>query len=133
MSDEIVPSAKPGTWNDLRIEIIIGTLLRTGVILAAAVVLFGGVLYLVRHGHEIPDYRTFHGEPESLKSPKDIVHGAFGMSARAIIQMGLLLLIATPVARVAFSAVAFAIEHDYMYVVITLIVLAILSYSLFSS
>ena len=133
MSDEIVPSAKPGTWNDLRIEIIIGTLLRTGVILAAAVVLFGGVLYLVRHGHEIPDYRTFHGEPESMKSPKDIVHGAFGMSARAIIQMGLLLLIATPVARVAFSAVAFAIEHDYMYVVITLIVLAILSYSLFSS
>jgi uncharacterized membrane protein len=55
------------------------------------------------------------------------------MSARAIIQLGLLLLIATPVARVAFSAVAFAIEHDYMYVVITLIVLAILSYSLFSS
>jgi uncharacterized membrane protein len=133
MSDEMVTSAKPGTWNDLRIEIIIGTLLRTGVILAAAVVLFGGALYLVRHGHEIPDYRTFHGEPESLKSPKDIVHGVFGMSARAIIQLGLLLLIATPVARVAFSAVAFAIEHDYMYVVITLIVLAILSYSLFSS
>ena len=133
MSDEMVTSAKPGTWNDLRIEIIIGTLLRTGVILAAAVVLFGGALYLVRHGHEIPDYRTFHGEPESLKSPKDIVHGVFGMSARAIIQLGLLLLIATPVARVAFSAVAFAIEHDYMYVVITLIVLAILSYSLFAS
>jgi uncharacterized membrane protein len=133
MSDGIVTPAKAGTWNDLRIEIIIGTLLRTGVILAASVVLFGGVLYLVRHGHEIPDYRTFHGEPENLKSPKDIVHGVFGMSARAIIQLGLLLLIATPVARVAFSAVAFAIEHDYMYVVITLIVLAILSYSLFSS
>ena len=133
MSDESVTAAKPESWDDQRIEIIIGTLLRTGVILAAAVVLVGGVLYLARHGHEIPDYRTFHGEPESMKSPKDIVHGAFGMSARAIIQMGLLLLIATPVARVAFSAVAFAIEHDYMYVVITLIVLAILSYSLFSS
>jgi uncharacterized membrane protein len=133
MSDGIVTPAKAGTWNDLRIEIIIGTLLRTGVILAASVVLFGGVLYLVRHGHEIPDYRTFHGEPENLKSPKDIVHGVFDVNARAIIQLGLLLLIATPVARVAFSAVAFAIEHDYMYVVITLIVLAILSYSLFSS
>ncbi len=133
MSDGIVTPAKAGTWNDLRIEIIIGTLLRTGVILAAAVVLVGGVLYLVRHGHEIPDYRTFHGEPENLKSPKDIVHGVFDVNARAIIQLGLLLLIATPVARVAFSAVAFAIEHDYMYVVITLIVLAILSYSLFSS
>ncbi len=133
MNDEIVTSSKPGKWNDLRIEIIIGTLLRTGVILAASVVLLGGVLYLVRHGHEIASYRTFHGEPESLKSPKDIVHGVFGVKAQAIIQLGLLLLIATPVARVAFSAVAFAIEHDYMYVVITLIVLAVLSYSLFVS
>lgn len=133
MSDEIVASAKPGTWNDLKIEIIIGTLLRTGVILAASVVLFGGVLHLVRHGHEIANYSTFHGEPESLKSPKDIVHGVFNVSARAIIQLGLLLLIATPVARVAFSAVAFAIERDHMYVVITLIVLAVLSYSLFAS
>ena len=133
MSDELLTATKPGTWNDLKIEIIIGTLLRTGVILAASVVLFGGVLYLVRHGHEVANYSTFHGEPESLKSPKDIVHGVFEVSARAIIQLGLLLLIATPVARVAFSAVAFAIEHDHMYVVITLIVLAVLSYSLFSS
>ena len=133
MNSENVTAEKPGTWNDLRIEIIIGTLLRTGVILAAAVVLFGGVLYLVRHGHEVPHYSTFSGEPESLKSPKDIVHGVMGMSARAIIQLGLLLLIATPVARVAFSAVAFAIERDYMYVVITLVVLAILSYSLFAA
>ena len=53
------------------------------------------------------------------------------MNGRAIIQLGLLLLIATPVARVLFSAIAFAIERDYMYVVITLIVLAILLYSLF--
>ncbi|MGA2903144.1 MAG: DUF1634 domain-containing protein [Candidatus Korobacteraceae bacterium] len=133
MSDESLTPAKPGSWNDERIEVIIGALLRTGVILAAAVVLFGGVLYLVRHGHDIPDYRTFHGEPESLKSPTEIVHGVLGMGGRAIIQFGLLLLIATPVARVAFSAVAFAIEGDRMYVVITLIVLAILCYSLFGS
>src|ERR1700691_4521617 len=133
MSDESLTSAKPGSWDDQRIEVIIGTLLRTGVILAAAVVLVGGILYLARHGHEVASYSTFHGEPESLKSPKDIVHGVFEVSARAIIQLGLLLLIATPVARVAFSAVAFAIEHDYMYVVITLVVLGILLYSLFGT
>jgi uncharacterized membrane protein len=121
------------SWNDQRIEIIIGTLLRTGVMLAATVVLIGGVLYLARHGHEVPNYTTFHGEPESLKSVKDIVHGALGGSARAIIQLGLLLLIATPVARVVFSAVAFAVERDYMYVVITLIVLGVLLYSLLAS
>ncbi len=112
---------------------IIGTLLRTGVILSAAVVLFGGMLYLSRHGHEIPSFTTFHGEPENLKSPIEIVHGVMQMNARAIIQFGLLLLIATPVARVVFSAVAFAIERDHLYVVITLIVLAVLLYSLLSS
>ena len=121
------------SWDDQRIEVIIGTLLRTGVILAAAVVLIGGMLYPVRHGHEVPNYTTFHGEPEGLKSVSDIVHGALGRGASAIIQLGLLLLIATPVARVIFSAIAFAIEHDYMYVVITLIVLGVLLYSLLAS
>lgn len=118
-------------WDDQRIEIIIGALLRTGVILAAAVVLFGAVVYLAHHGNEVPNYAVFRGEPENLKSASDIVHGALGMSGQAIIQLGLLLLIATPVARVLFSAIAFAIERDYMYVVITLVVLATLLYSLF--
>ena len=102
-------------------------------ILAAAVVLFGAVLYLARHGHEIPNYTAFHGEPESLKSPVDIFQGVMQMNARAIIQLGLLLLIATPVARVLFSAIAFAMERDRMYVVITLIVFAILMFSLFGA
>jgi uncharacterized membrane protein len=133
MSGENLTSAQAGRWDDQRIEVIIGTLLRTGVILSAAVVLFGGILYLTRHGHEVPNYTAFHGEPEDLKSPREIFHDALGMNARAIIQLGLLLLIATPVARVVFSAVAFAIEHDYMYVVITLIVLAVLIYSLSGS
>jgi uncharacterized membrane protein len=120
-------------WNDQRIEIIIGALLRTGVMLAAAVVLCGAVVYFARHGSEVPNYSVFHGEPENLKSVGAIVHGALGMSGRAIIQLGLLLLIATPVARVLFSAIAFALERDYMYVVITLIVLGILLYSLIGS
>jgi len=131
MSDEAIQAEQPGGWNDLRIEIIVGVLLRTGVILAASVVLFGGVLYLWRYGHEIPNYIAFHGEPEQLKSPVDIFQGAMHLSARAIIQFGLLLLIATPVARVLFSAIAFVLERDSMYVVITLIVLGVLLYSLF--
>jgi len=121
------------SWNDLRIEVIIGALLRTGVILAAAVVLFGAVVYLARHGQQVASYGVFHGEPEALKSLTGIIHGALHMSGRAIIQLGLLLLIATPVARVAFSAVAFAIEGDYLYVWITLFVLGVLLYSLFGS
>jgi uncharacterized membrane protein len=120
-------------WDDQRIEVIIGTLLRTGVILAAIVVLAGGILYLVRHGHEIANYASFHGEPANLKSLAPVLHGAAHGTGRAIIQFGLLLLIATPVARVLFSAAAFALERDFMYVVITLIVFAILMYSLFGS
>jgi len=123
-------SAKPGQWNDQRIEIIIGALLRTGVLLAAALVLAGGALYLNRHGHDVPNYHVFHGESGALKSAGAIVTGARTLRGQAIIQLGLLVLIATPVARVAFSAIAFAIERDYMYVVITLIVLGILLYSL---
>jgi len=120
-------------WNDQRIEIIIGSLLRAGVMLAAAVVLFGAVLYLTRHGHETINYATFHGEPEALKSIPEVLKGVASLHARSIIQFGLLLLIATPIARVLFSAVAFAMEKDYLYVVITLIVLAVLLYSLLGS
>jgi uncharacterized membrane protein len=132
MKEEQV-STEQGGWNDLRIEIIVGVLLRTGVILAAAVVLCGAVLFLARHGHEVPNYTSFRGEPENLKSPVQIVHGVMDVRARAIIQLGLLLLIATPVARVLFSAIAFAFERDWMYVVITMIVFGVLMFSLFGS
>jgi uncharacterized membrane protein len=133
MKEEPTGPEQASGWNDLRIEIIVGVLLRTGVILAATVVLFGAVLYLSRHGHEVPNYTTFHGEPQSLKSPTDVIHGVTQLRARAIIQLGLLLLIATPVARVLFSAIAFALERDAMYVGITLFVLAILLLSLFGA
>ncbi len=120
-------------WGDQRIEIIIGALLRTGVLLSASVVLIGGVIYLAHHGHEAIHYSTFNGEPANLKSIPGIVESMAGFHGQAIIQFGLLLLIATPVARVAFAAIGFAMERDYMYVVITLIVLAVLLYSLFGS
>ncbi len=120
-------------WTDQRIEIIIGSLLRTGVLLAGAVVLIGAVVYLAHHGHDVTHYTTFQSEPEALKGVGSVIEGIATLHARSIIQFGLLLLIATPIARVAFAAVAFALEKDYMYVVITLIVLGILLYSLFGS
>ena len=56
--------------------------------------------------------------------------GVAGFQCRGIIQFGLVLLIATPVARVAFSVAAFALQRDNTYVAITLIVLAVLLFSL---
>ncbi len=117
-------------WDDQRIEFIIGHLLRAGVLLSATVVILGGIIYLVRHGHTIADYRTFQGEVSSLRTLAGIFHGALQLSGSAIIQLGLLLLIATPIARVIFSAIAFARERDYLYVAFTLAVLAVLTYSL---
>jgi uncharacterized membrane protein len=117
-------------WSDQQVEEIVGNLLRVGVILAAVVVLSGGILYLFRYGHTLPDYQVFRGEPADLRSVSGIMSAALSLRRRGVIQLGLLLLIATPVARVAFSVVAFALEHDRTYVIVTLIVLAILLYSI---
>ena len=117
-------------WTDQYVEELLGTLLRTGVILAAATVLFGGTVYLARHGLAAPQYHVFVGEPTDLRTLSGIMKDVLSFRGRGIIQFGLLLLIATPIARVAFSVVAFAIQRDRLYVVATLIVLAVLMYSL---
>lgn len=119
-----------GQWNDQRTEVVIGVLLQAGVMLAASVVLVGAIVFLVRHGSSIPSYHVFQGEPTDLRTLSGIFHDALAFEGRGIIQLGLLILIATPVARVVFSIAAFAMERDSMYVTITLIVLAILIFSL---
>ncbi len=113
-----------------RFEQFLGNLLRAGVVVAGAVVLLGAVVYLYRHGGERPHAAVFRGEPADLRHPVSIVEDALRLSGRGIIQLGLLLLAATPVARVAFSVVGFLRERDTTYVVLTLIVLGVLLYSL---
>ncbi len=112
---------------DDRMDQIIGQLLRAGVILAAAVVLAGGVWYLTTAGEKAPAYHPFRPDVQGLHAFSTLPH------PQALILLGLLILIATPVARVAFSLIAFAIEGDRLYVVFTLTVLAILLYSLGTS
>jgi uncharacterized membrane protein len=119
----------PG-WTDQRVDAIIGNLLRVGVLLAATVVLLGGGLYLVQRGSTVPDYRVFHGEPAYLRGVSGILREARALDGRGLIQLGLLLLLATPIARVGFSVVAFALQRDRTYVLVTVIVLAVLLYSL---
>lgn len=120
-------------WYDQRIENIIAQLLRAGVLAAALVVIGGAIPYLGFQPRARVSYHTFRNEPENLKAVHGIVASAFSGSVPAIMQLGLLLLIATPIARVIFSVFAFAKEGDYMYVGFTLVVLAVLLYSLFGS
>jgi len=117
-------------WTDEQAEQIIGNLLRIGVSIAAVVVSLGGLIYLFRHGAALPQYQVFRGEPADLRTVSGIVTDVLSFRARGLIQLGLLLLIATPVARVAFSVFAFARQRDRTYVVVTLIVLSILIFSL---
>ena len=125
--------AFPKHLDDERVERWIARLLRAGVLLAAFVVIAGAVLYLAAHPRDRVSYHTFHGEPDELKTVSGIVRWALRADPRGIMQFGLLLLIATPIARVLFSAAAFTRERDLMYVLFTLVVLAVLLYSLFGS
>jgi uncharacterized membrane protein len=121
----------PSRWNDERVERILGALLQSGVIISGLVVLAGGIFYLLRYAHLPVRYENFDPERASLRSLSDVGNSALHGDGRAIIQCGLLLLIATPVARVVFSIFAFALEKDRLYVVLTVIVFLILIYSLF--
>jgi len=119
-------------WAERDVELYIGKLLRYGVILSCAITIFGGIIYLFQHHGTIPDYsptpsgQPFPGVAGYLRELSSILPRILDLDGAAIIQLGVVVLIATPVLRVAFSAIAFLIEKDYMYVVITLIVLGII-------
>lgn len=113
-------------WVDNALSIV----LRTGVIIAAFLVGLGSVPHLVRHAIPVVDYRVFQGEPSELRSISGVLREALAFHGRGLIQLGLLVLIATPIARVILSVFVFLYERDWVYVFITLAVLGILLYSL---
>jgi len=126
-----VETARHGI-SEKRFESVMGALLRAGVILAAAIVLSGGAMYLLKFDSVRPDYRVFRSEANDLRYMHGILGAAAAGHPRGLIQLGLLLLIATPVARVAFSVIAYVSERDWLYAAITLFVLGVLLYSLTS-
>ncbi len=123
----------PSAQADQALEVAIGRMLRIGVTIAAAVILTGGLVYL-RHGAgPAPDYRHFHVAPQEALSIRGTFTGIVRGSSLSIIQLGVLLLIATPVVRVVFALVGFAREGDRLYASISAAVLAILVFSLLHS
>ena len=116
--------------SDHAVEQFVGRLLQIGVAISAIVTCIGGLMLLARHGREIPSYTPFRGEPDHLRTLDGIFRGAMELDAPSVIQLGLVLLIATPVLRVAFTLVAFMLQRDRTYVVVTAIVLAVLIYGL---
>jgi len=124
-------SPAPTLQQDQRLNQIMAVLLRTGVLLAAGLVFVGGIIFLMRHPQPTTNYGVFHGEPEELRTISGIFREARQLHGRGLIQLGLLLLIATPVARVLFSVFAFLYERDWTYLAVTILVWSLLTYSLF--
>jgi uncharacterized membrane protein len=129
---EPAPRASASRWSDHEVEQLVGRLLQLGVLIATVVVLAGGAMLIGTHGGSIADFRIFRGESSMLRSVSAAAHGAFTLDPRGMVQLGLVLLIATPVARVALTLVAFLIQRDRLYVVLTAIVLVLLLFGLFA-
>jgi len=117
-------------WTDVDVARVVSAVLRGGLLLAAIVAASGGLLYLLHHARDPVAYQAFNGEPQTLRSIGGILTGVGRGEAQAIIQLGLVLLIGTPVARVALSLLGFYLERDRRYMAITTLVLAILLFSL---
>jgi len=114
---------------DHQLELIIGKILRVGVIVSALVTLGGGIVYLASGVTKV-DYHVFRGEPISLRRVADIVANAAALRPEGIMQFGIVLLLATPLARVILSAISFAIQRDVLYLVVTAMVFSVLLFSL---
>ncbi len=117
-------------YSDKDVQLILGTLLRVGVMVSMIVIFAGGTLYLFGRYSEVIDYRVFDPHKTGLTSIASVYKGVVHLDGSAITQFGVLLLIFTPVARVVFSVFSFLVERDYLYVLIGLLVLAIILVSL---
>jgi uncharacterized membrane protein len=127
-------SSKPETgrgWTDDQMDRVIGNLLRFGLLISAAIVLIGAAIFLARHGGEKASYSIFRGAPRNYREIKSILAETVQFHGRGFIMVGLILLIATPVARVAFSVLAFLRKRDYVFSAVTIFVLSILLFSIF--
>lgn len=113
-----------------KMDEVIGNILRIGVVTAAAIVLLGGIIYLAGNAHSTVSYRAFSTAAGYSHSLPGLIAKAASFDSYSIIQLGLLVLIATPIARVLFSAAAFAVQKDFVYAAFTLAVFGLLLYSL---
>ncbi|KFF02315.1 DUF1634 domain-containing protein [Chryseobacterium luteum] len=119
-------------FTDVDLNRSVGNLLRLGVILSVITSLIG-FIKLFTEGFKMPKKYT----SLDMGSSSEKVWGMFWNSlckgeGMAIIQLGILLLIFTPLVRIIFALIGYLKEKDYVYVVISSIVLAIMAVSFFT-
>jgi uncharacterized membrane protein len=125
------PARKTGDngFDDEKMEYAMGMLLRLGVLLAATVVIAGGAMYLADHHGTQVSYRHFVGHPISVRHPAEMT----GPTSLAVLDVGILLLVAVPIARVAFAVVAFLVERDWLYTAVSALILTVLVWGMLRS
>jgi uncharacterized membrane protein len=119
-------------FKDRDMQLLLSHVLRAGTITSISVVIIGGIFFICRHGQSAADYHTFKGIPNFIQNASGIFHGIWALHGQAMIQFGIVLLIATPILRIVFSAIGFVLEKDYMYLGISLVVLSIIFFSMMS-
>jgi uncharacterized membrane protein len=119
-------------FKDRDMQVLLGHVLRAGTIISVSIVFIGGIFFIYRHGQSITDYHKFNGIPNFVQTASGIFHGIWALKGQAMIQLGIALLIATPIIRIIFSAIGFVLEKDYMYLGISLLVLGIIFFSMMS-
>jgi uncharacterized membrane protein len=133
LREKPVAEGNEGHFDDRMMETIMGRLLQVGVLLASFVMMAGGILYMRAHHAAMPDYRVFQSEPQALRHVAGVLKGVAAGDSAAVIQLAVLLLIATPVARVVFALIAFGIERDKLYIAVSAVVLAVLLFGFLRS
>jgi uncharacterized membrane protein len=118
------------TPGEQRFDLLLAHVLRTGVLVAAALVIAGAIVYFAHGQYALPRFSQFVPEPGDLRSVGGILADARQLNGPGLMQLGVLALIATPIVRVAFSVVVFLRERDWLYSGVTLIVLALLLYGI---
>lgn len=122
-----------GNWNDENIDRRMGRLLQTGVAVSGLVMALGAAVYLAHHWSALPAYSKFQSVPPSQRTIAETLKEALRGQGRGFIQVAVLLMIATPVARVVFAAYGFFRQRDWLYTAVSLLVLSLLIFGLTSS
>jgi uncharacterized membrane protein len=126
-------STSEGHGADAALTRAVGLVLQWGVILAAVITAVGGVVFLRAHGADVPQFSEFRGSTGWWTSLGTILRAAASGDGSALIETGLLVLIATPVARVVMLLLGFTRERNWTYVMLSLLVLGALSISVLQS
>jgi len=120
---------------DEKLQRMISLTLRGGVLSAGILGSIGAILYL-SHSSSLTDFRSFQGANIPFASLQQILRQAllsgnesWQLRGLFLAQLGILLLLLTPILRVLFSMVGFALEGDRVYVLITLAVMLVLAVS----